>query len=302
MGGNQIMELKIGTIIDSRYRVTGKIGHGGMADVYEAHDIVRKRIVAIKFIREDVMSNYKNIQRFENEARIAASLNHPNIIKVYDHGSYKNVPFIVHEYVPGQTLKEILDYRCPLTIPEAVDIMLQVTSALIYAHHKGIIHHDIKPQNIYQQPDGRVKLGDFGIAQIEDIGRDTRAKGDEIQGSVHYIAPEIVEGHKGKAQADIYSAGVTLFELVTGHVPFEGKTAIETAIAHVKEKFPSPKLYIQTCPDELERIIFKATKKKPSKRYKSALQFHEDLEKFKENYGKDQPGKQGFFSKLFGFK
>ncbi len=302
MGGDKIMELRTGVIIDSRYRITGKIGHGGMADVYEAHDIVRKRMVAIKFIREDVMSNYKNIQRFENEARIAASLNHPNIIKVYDHGSYNGVPFIVHEYVPGQTVKEVLDYRCPLTIPEAVDIMLQVTAALSYAHHKGIVHHDIKPQNIYQQPDGRVKLGDFGIAQIEEIGKDTKAKGDEIQGSVHYIAPEIVLGHKGKAQADIYSAGVTLFELVTGHVPFDEKSSIETAIAHVKQKFPSPKIYVPSCPDELERIIFMATKKKPSKRYKSADAFHNDLEKFKENYGKDNPEKKGFIAKLFGFK
>ena len=148
------MQIKIGTLIDGRYRVTAKIGHGGMADIYEATDIIKKTTVAIKMIRDDVMLDSTNLKRFENEALIAASLNHPNIVKVYNHGTIAGVPYIANEYVKGQTLKEVIDFRGALPLEEAVDYMIQLTDALYFAHQHNIVHRDVKPENIFVMPDG----------------------------------------------------------------------------------------------------------------------------------------------------
>ena len=161
------MPLKIGSLVDGRYRISARIGHGGMAEVYEGHDIINKKMVAIKLIREDVMNNPVNLARFQNEASIAASLNHENIVQVYNHGTINGIPYIANEYIKGQTLKEVLDFRSSLPMGEAIDIMLQLAAALNYAHKHGIVHRDVKPDNIYLMGDGTIKLGDFGIAQSD---------------------------------------------------------------------------------------------------------------------------------------
>ncbi len=293
------MPLKIGSLVDNRYRVTARIGHGGMAEVYEGNDIIGKKTVAIKLIRKDVMENPVNLIRFKNEATIAASLNHPNIVKVYNHGTVDGVPYIANEFIKGQNLKQVLDFRSSVPIEEAVDYMIQLASALDYAHSHGIVHRDVKPDNLYVMGDGTIKLGDFGIAQTDATSQIT-SKDSEIVGSVHYLAPEITSGKPATGQSDIYSAGVTFFELITGHVPYIKNSAIDIAVSHVKEKFPSPKKYLPNCPKEIERIIFKCVKKNPKERYATAKELHDDLVALKGEKGLKE--KKGFFRRLFGFK
>ncbi|MCD8209677.1 MAG: protein kinase [Coprobacillus sp.] len=293
------MELKPGQMINDLYRITGDVGRGGMAEIYEAYDVLHKRPVALKFIREDTMKNPKNVRRFENEAAIASSLNHPNIVAVYDHGEVDGRAYIVNELIKGSTLKEILDIRAPLSIPECLDIMIQVTEALSYAHQKGVVHRDIKPHNIFYETDGTVKIGDFGIATAEGVTAENLPTND-IQGSVHYLAPEITQGKGASVQSDIYSLGCTLYEMITGHTPFNGSSPVKIALAHVEQPFPSPRVYMPSCPLSLETIILKACQKKPKDRYKSAMELHDDLIKVKEN--KDIDEKKGFMSRIFGFK
>ena len=293
------MPLKIGSLVENRYRVTARIGHGGMAEVYEGNDIIGKKTVAIKLIRKDVMENPVNLIRFKNEATIAASLNHPNIVKVYNHGTVDGVPYIANEFIKGQNLKQVLDFRSSVPVAEAVDYMIQLASALDYAHSHGIVHRDVKPDNLYVMGDGTIKLGDFGIAQTDATSQIT-SKDSEIVGSVHYLAPEITSGKPATGQSDIYSAGVTFFELITGHVPYIKNSAIDIAVAHVKEKFPSPKKYLPNCPKEIERIIFKCVKKNPKERYPTAKELYDDLVALKGEKGLKE--KKGFFRRLFGFK
>ena len=292
--------IKIGALVDGRYRISARIGHGGMAEVYEANDIINKRKVAIKMIREDVMRNPINLKRFQNEATIASSLSHPNIVKVYNHGTIEGRPYIANEYIKGQTMKDMLDFRTSIPIAEAVSYMLQLTSALYYAHQHNIIHRDIKPQNIYVMTDGTIKLGDFGIAQAEGMDEGL-TKTSEIVGSVHYLAPEIAQGKPASIQSDIYAAGVTFYEILTGHVPFDRDTPVNVAVAHVKEKFPPVKKYLPNCPKEIEKIIALATKKRLNERYKGANEFYDDLLELTKdpNVLKE---KKPLLARIFGFK
>lgn len=294
------MAVKIGTLVDGRYRITARIGHGGMAEVYEASDIINKTLVAIKFIKEDVMANSINIKRFENEALIAASLSHPNIVKVYNHGTLNGVPYMANEYIKGQNLKDVLDFRGALPLPEVLDYMIQLTDALAYAHEHGIVHRDVKPENMFVMSDGTIKLGDFGIAQAENIDS-SFTKTSEIIGSVYYMAPEIARGEQATRRSDIYAAGIVFYELLTGHPPFERDTPVNIAVAHIKDKFPSIRATLPDCPKEIEKIIFKATKKNPYDRYQDAKAFHDDLVAVKNNPEllKDN---RGFIARLFGFK
>ena len=294
------MQIKIGTLIDGRYRVTAKIGHGGMADIYEATDIIKKTPVAIKMIRDDVMLDSTNLKRFENEALIAASLNHPNIVKVYNHGTIAGVPYIANEYVKGQTLKEVIDFRGALPIEEAVGYMIQLTDALYFAHQHNIVHRDVKPENIFVMPDGTIKLGDFGIAQAEGLDNHL-TKTNEIIGSVYYMAPEIAKGKKATLKSDMYASGVAFYEMLTAHPPFENDSAVNIAVMHIKDKFPMVKKYVPDCPREIERIIQKATNKDPNLRYQDMNEFNQELVKLKKNIENLQP-KKGFFARLFGFK
>ena len=221
-------------------------------------------------------------------------------VKVYNHGTIEGRPYIANEYVKGQTMKDMLDFRTSIPLAEAVNYMLQLTSALFYAHQHNIIHRDIKPQNIYVMPDGTIKLGDFGIAQAEGLD-DSFTKTSEIVGSVHYLAPEISQGKPASIQSDIYSAGVTFYELLTGHVPFDKDTPVNVAVAHIKEKFPPVRKYVPNCPKEVERIIANATKKRLSERYKGADEFYQDLLDIS-NDPSILKEKKSLLARIFGFK
>jgi serine/threonine-protein kinase len=295
------MAINIGTVIDGRYRITSRIGHGGMAEVYEANDIINKKEVAIKLIRDDVMQNPVNLKRFENEATIAASLNHPNIVKVYNHGTVNGKPYIANEFVKGQDLKDVLDFRGRLSLEESLSIILQLVGALSYAHSRNITHRDIKPDNIFLLTDGTIKLGDFGIAEADGLNTESIKKNGDIVGSVHYLAPEISKGKHATAKSDIYAAGVTFFELITGHVPFDKDSAVNVAVAHIREKFPSPRKYLPDVPKEIERIILKCTKKAPKERYETANELYNDLMELKNN-PQLLKEKKGFLQRFFGFK
>ena len=294
------MQIKIGTLIDGRYRVTAKIGHGGMADIYEATDIIKKATVAIKMIRDDVMLDSTNLKRFENEALIAASLNHPNIVKVYNHGTIAGVPYIANEYIKGQTLKDVIDFRGALPLEEAVDYMIQLTDALNFAHQHNIVHRDVKPENIFVMPDGTIKLADFGIAQAEGLDNNL-TKTNEIIGSVYYMAPEIAKGKKATPKSDQYAAGVAFFEMLTAHPPFENNSAVNIAVMHIKNKFPSVRTYVPECPREVEKVIYKSTNKDPNLRYNDMEDFKEALLKIKGNIDNLKP-KKGLLARIFGFK
>lgn len=291
--------INIGEKVDDRYRIVSRVGSGGMAEVYEATDIITKKIVAIKVIKEELMSSDENLRRFTYEAMASASFNHPNIVKVYNQGEIDGRPYIANEFIKGQTLRERLDFSTKLTVLEACEVMLQLTSAIQYIHEHGVIHRDIKPQNIYSMSDGTIKLGDFGIAMEEGDVNDNSSK--SIMGSVHYLAPEICQSQHATTKSDIYSLGVTFFELVTGRLPYEDGTPIDIAIQHVKKPFPSPTKFNPNISKEIERIIFKACKKNPDERYETAQLMHDDIEKAmhnKENFKE----KQNFLARLFGFK
>lgn len=294
------MAIKFGSLIDERYRVTVRIGHGGMAEVYEATDIVAKKTVAIKFIREDVMANPINLKRFENEASIAAQLNNVNIVKVYNHGVVEGRPYIAYEYISGQSLKETLDFRTRLSLAETVDIMLQLTNALKCAHDHQIIHRDVKPDNIFIMSDGTIKLGDFGIAQADFI-QEQLTSTNEVVGSVHYMAPEIAQGKLASNKSDIYATGVTFYELLCGHLPFEKSNPVDVAVSQVRDKFPSIKKFVPSCPKEIERIIDKAVRKNPKERYQDIEEMHNDLLLIK-NMPSLLKEKKGLLSRIFGFK
>jgi len=251
-------------------------------------------------IREDVMKNPINLRRFQNEATIAASLDHPNIVKVYNHGTFEGVPYIANEYVAGQNLKDVLDFRSSLPIQEAVSIMIQLTAALQYAHQHNIVHRDVKPQNVFYLPDGTIKLGDFGIAEIINISMN-KGKPKEIIGSVHYLAPEISRGYPASPQSDIYSAGITFFELITGRVPFNEVDPVSVVVAHIRDRVPSPKKYLPHCSKEVEKVIAKATARSFKERYHSAQEFHDDLVLLTQNTELLKE-KKSFFARIFGFK
>lgn len=273
--------MDIKEVIDERYRLDQQLGEGGMALVYRAHDLISDKDVALKIIKEDTMKNPVNLTRFEREARAAASLNHPNIVKVITLGTFKGRPYMVNEFIKGKTLRDMLTIRGKFSFLEACDIMYQLCNAVLFAHQHGVIHRDIKPQNVYIVSDGTVKLGDFGIATFVNASHVTRS--EVVVGSVHYLAPEISQGNVATPQSDIYSLGVTFFELITGRVPFDDDSAVRVAMKHIQEKFPSPKKYNSKTPLVIEKIIMKATAKVPTDRYKSVFSMREDISKILKN-------------------
>ncbi|MFA6796930.1 MAG: protein kinase [Bacilli bacterium] len=288
--------MKMGDLLDDRYEITGTLGEGGMAIVYQAKDIITDKDVAIKIIREETLKNPLNLTRFEREARAAASLKHQNIVQVSNLGAFQNRPYMVTELVKGKTLKDALNLRGKFSFLEACDIMYQLCSAVYYAHQHGVIHRDIKPQNVFITADGLIKLGDFGIATFQNSSHVTRS--DVVVGSVHYMAPEISEGNPASPQSDIYSLGITFFELVTGRVPFDDESAVTVALKHIKDKFPSVRKFNPKCPIIIEKIIYKACAKSPYDRYKSAVDMRRDIERILQNPDLIKT-KQGFWAKLF---
>ena len=263
-------------LLSKRYLLLKRIGSGGMAEVYLAMDTILNREVALKILRGDLSHDPVALLRFQREANAASGLNHPNIVDVYDVGEDQGRHYIVMEMMRGSTLKELVGRRGSLDKYEAVSIMEQLVRALIKAHDNGVIHRDIKPQNILVKDDGTVKITDFGIALAGDALQLTQS--DSVLGSVHYMAPECSRGEGASNQSDIYALGVVFYELLTGDVPYRGETPVEIAMKHMRESFPSVKKYNPSIPNSIVNIIAKATHKNKLHRYKTAQEFLVDLE------------------------
>lgn len=266
---------QINKIIAGRYALKSIVGQGGMADVYLAEDTILKRTVAVKIMRSSLTGDPVYVTRFHREASAAAALSHKNIVEIYDVGEEDDNYYIVMEYVPGQTLKELIHKRGALHFVEAVDIMKQVVSATAKAHSMGIIHRDLKPQNIMVTDSGAVKIGDFGIASIQSLSQVTQT--DTIMGSLHYLAPEIARGEKATAQSDIYALGIVFYELLRGEVPFNGESPVNIALKHMRDEIPSVKEFNPSILQSVENVIIKATAKNVNDRYHSASQMYDDL-------------------------
>lgn len=267
--------LSKGQKINERYEIIKSIGEGGMANVYLAEDTILKRKVAIKVLRGDLENNEKFIRRFQREAKSVSDLSHPNIVEVYDVGEEEGQHYIVMEYIDGRTLKQLTQKRGALTVPEVVDIMTQLTDGLSAAHEAYIIHRDIKPQNIMILDNGMVKITDFGIAMTLNATQLTQT--NSVMGSVHYLPPEQASGQTATTKSDIYSAGILMYELLTGTVPFKGDNAVEIALKQMKERIPSIRKQNPLIPQSIENIVLKATAKNPKNRYDNIKEMHEDL-------------------------
>lgn len=262
-------------IFAQRYKLIKKLGEGGMADVYLAHDSLLDREVAIKLLRATMALDPVSLLRFQREANSASSLNHPNIVEIYDVGEDEGYHFIVMEYVKGKTLKQLISQRGAMEKHEAISIMDQLISAVLEAHEKNIIHRDIKPQNVIVKDDGTVKMADFGIAVVGDTLQLTQA--DTVMGSVHYLAPELARGENASFQSDIYALGITFYELLTGQVPHHGEQAVQVAMKHLKDEIPSVRDFNASLPQSIENIIIKATAKNKRLRYLNTTEMLEDL-------------------------
>lgn len=265
--------LKEGMIVGERYEIIGRIGSGGMADVYKAKDHKLNRLVAVKVMKAEFSEDKGFIAKFRKEAQAAAGLAHPNVVNVYDVGEDNGIYYIVMELVQGITLKDYITRKGKLTVREATSIAIQVSLGLEAAHKSNIIHRDVKPQNIIISTDGKVKLSDFGIARAAS----SNTISSNVMGSVHYSSPEQVRGGYSDAKSDIYSLGITMYEMVTGHVPFDGDTTVAIAIKHLQEEMESPRKYVPDLPYSLEQIIFKCTQKSVDRRYSSMSEVIEDL-------------------------
>lgn len=265
--------IKVGMMIGGRYEIMEKIGTGGMSDVYKARCHKLNRLVALKVLKQEFSENASFVANFRTEAQAAARLEHPNIVNVYDVGEENGIYYIVMELVEGITLKKYIEKKARLSYKEAVSIAIQVALGLEAAHNNGIVHRDIKPQNIIISKEGKVKVTDFGIAKAATSNTIT----SNVMGSVHYTAPEQARGGYSDAKSDIYSLGITLFEMLTGRVPFNGESTVAIAIKQIQEPMPSPKEYIQEIPVSVEQIVLKCCQKSPDRRYQSAEELIDDL-------------------------
>lgn len=292
-------KIVIGQKINGRYRLTSRLAQGGTAEVYEAQDLVHKRNCAVKFILEELLNKPTNITRFEREANIVSKLSHSNIVRVYESGVFENRPYIVLEYLNGQTLSEKLKLDSRLSYLEICNIILQVCDALVYLHMHGIVHRDIKPDNIYYFYDGKIKLADFGVA----LDLTNKRKEDMIlMGSVDYMAPELVSRHPDITKlVDIYSLGITFYELVTHQLPFHSDNPLNVAINHIEKEIIPPSQIVNDLPKPIEKIILKATMKNPVERYQSAREMRQDLLELLQNK-KKYAKRGGFMKRLFGFR
>ena len=267
--------VKIGMVIGGRYEIQELIGTGGMSDVYRAKDNKLNRNVAVKVLKQEFSENRDFVAKFRKEAEAAANLMHPNIVTVYDVGEENGISYIVMELVDGYTLKQYIEKKSRLTISECISIALPIASGIEAAHNNGIIHRDIKPQNVIISKDGKVKVTDFGIAKTTT----SNTISSNVMGSVHYTSPEQARGGFSDEKSDIYSLGITLFEMVTGRVPFNGDTTVAIAIKHIQEEMPSPRIYVEDVPISIEQIILKCTQKSPDRRYQKMSEVIEDLKK-----------------------
>lgn len=265
--------IKIGMIIGDRYEILEKIGTGGMSDVYKAKCHKLNRFVAVKVLKQEFSENANFVSKFRIEAQAAAGLMHPNIVNVYDVGEEGGIYYIVMELVEGITLKKYIEKKARLSYKEAVSIAIQVSMGIEAAHNNHIIHRDIKPQNIMISKEGKVKVTDFGIAKAATSNTIT----SNVMGSVHYTSPEQARGGYSDEKSDIYSLGITMFEMLTGRVPFNGETTVAIAIKHIQEELPSPREFVAEIPASVENIVLKCCQKSPDRRYQSMTELVEDL-------------------------
>ena len=275
------MDKFIGKRLDGRYEIHELIGVGGMAYVYKAYDRVEDRWVAIKILKEEFSNNSDFLRRFRNESKAIAVLSHPNIVNVYDVSFGDQLKYIVMEYIDGITLKEYIEQEGAIRWNEAVHFTMQILMALECAHEKGIIHRDIKPQNIMLLQDGTIKVADFGIARF--LQSETTTMTDKAIGSVHYIAPEQARGDYITDKADIYSVGVMLYEMLTGKLPFVADNAVSVALMQLQAKAVKPRELNPSIPLGLEQITMKAMEKNPADRFQSAGEMLDDLDQFRRN-------------------
>lgn len=273
------MDKYSGKRLDARYEIQELIGVGGMAYVYKAYDIIDDRTVAIKILKEEFLGNQDFMRRFKNESKAIAMLDHPNIVKVYSVSFGDRMQYIVMEYIDGVTLKEYMDHQEALSWKEAIHFTTQILKALHHAHENGIIHRDIKPQNIMLLQDGTIKVTDFGIARFSDS--QTRTMTDKAIGSVHYIAPEQARGELTDGKTDVYSVGVMLYEMITGQLPFEADNAVSVAIMQLQTDPKPPREINPAIPVGLEEITLRAMQKNPQQRYQSAREMLVDLDAFR---------------------
>ena len=275
------MDKYIGKRLDGRYEIHELIGVGGMANVYRCNDTVDDREVAIKILKDEYLNNEEFIRRFKNESKAIAMLSHPNIVKVYDVSFGDMIQYIVMEYIDGITLKEYIESQGIIEWKDAIHLTTQVLKALQHAHESGIVHRDIKPQNIMLLQDGTIKVTDFGIARFSD--KATRTMTDQAIGSVHYIAPEQAKGSVTDGKTDIYSVGVMLYEMLTGRLPFDGDSAVTVALMQLQSTPKRPREVNPGIPIGLEQITVRAMQKQPEDRYASAAEMLSDLERFRLN-------------------
>lgn len=275
------MDKYIGKRLDGRYEIHELLGVGGMAYVYKAYDNIEKRWVAIKILKEELAGNSDFLRRFRNESKAIAVLSHPNIVKVYDVSFGDRIQYIVMEYIDGITLKQYIEQQGEIKWREALYFTVQILRALQHAHEKGIIHRDIKPQNIMLLEDGTIKVTDFGIARFSQA--ETQTMTDKAIGSVHYIAPEQARGGYINDKADIYSVGVMLYEMLTGQLPFVADNAVSVAIMQMQAEPTPPSRINPSIPKGLEEITMHAMEKNPAQRFPSAADMLEDVERFRRN-------------------
>lgn len=279
MGNN--MDNMIGRRLDGRYELLELIGTGGMADIYKAKDITEDRIVAVKILKNEFAGSEDFLRRFRNESKAIALLSHPNIVKIYDVGFNEQIQFIVMEYIDGISLAEYIKLQGVLKWKDAVYFTVQILRALQHAHDRGIVHRDIKSQNVMMLPDGTIKVMDFGIARFN---RETdKTLSEKAIGSVHYISPEQARGEMTDEKSDIYSVGVMLYEMLTGQKPFDGETPVAIALQHMQTPPKPPREINSSIPEGLEEITLKAMQKEPSMRYQTAGEMINDIEEFKKD-------------------
>ena len=267
--------LELGTMLSGRYEVLKRVGSGGMADVYMAKDHKLNRNVAVKVLKSEYVEDEKFLKKFETEAQAVARLSHPNIVNIYDVGIEDGINYIVMELAEGITLKEYIRKKGYLSPKETVEISTQIASAISHAHKNHIIHRDIKPQNILVSDTGIIKVTDFGIAKATSSNTVTSTA--TATGSVHYISPEQAKGRFCDEKSDIYSLGITMYEMVTGHVPFDHENGVTIALMHLQNEITPPSQIRDGIPDSLEKIILKCTMKKPEERYQTADDLIADL-------------------------
>lgn len=276
------MDKLIGTVLDGRYIIREIIGTGGMSIVYRAEDVLEDRNVAVKVLKEEFVSDLKFRRRFLNESRAIAMLSHENIVDVVDVCFEGPVQYIVMEYIEGKTLKDYMAEKGVLGVDEALGYTTQILRALEHAHERGIVHRDIKPQNIMLLENGRIKVTDFGIAHVSS--NETVTMSEMAIGSVHYISPEQAKGHATDEKSDLYSTGVVLYEMVTGQLPFDSDTAVSVALMQVQQTARVPSEIVPTLPKAIDQIVMKAMRKIPEERYQHASEMLADIEKYNENH------------------